>query len=120
MPLLLAWMLSQQAAPWPQDTVTDAQIVALAARYEKGKPDTYVRDFGIHHGTRVVGEYRCSDLCPRYTTRVIHYDVAPGPQCAAIGGVERVAMIPVAIAARQETYCVPAVLGTEPIDLGGS
>ena len=111
--------LTFQAAPAP-DTVTDARIAAFAA----APWDTTDRmhrpsDLGIHHGTQVIVEYRCSDVCPAYTTRIIRYAVDPGPDCARIGGIEREATIPRGIASMRTRYCVPAVLGTTPIPLGG-
>ena len=38
---------------------------------------------GLHHGVPVVVEFPCSDICPQYTTRIVHYDLAPGAACAA-------------------------------------
>ena len=42
---------------------------------------------GRHHGVPVVVEFPCSDICPQYTTQIIHYDIAPGAACEAAGGV---------------------------------
>ncbi|MFZ5749051.1 MAG: hypothetical protein ACOY45_15510 [Pseudomonadota bacterium] len=113
-----ALMIATQEMP-PADTVTDAQIAAFAAA-PWDKRDPSAKTFlGIHHGTRVVVDYRCSDLCPDYTTRIIHYAVDPGPACRAIGGAERMVTVPRGIASIGQSFCVPAVLGTEPVPLGG-
>jgi hypothetical protein len=58
----------------------------------------------------VVVDYPCADVCPDYTVRIIHYDVAPGHDCDQIGGKTVVRAVPFAIAARVEPFCVPAVL----------
>lgn len=115
---MIALLLALQAVP--ADTVTDARIAAFAAaRWDKRDRAGLIRELGIHHGTRVIVEYRCSDVCPDYTTRVIRYAIDPGLDCARIGGVEREATIPRGIASIRARYCVPAVLGTTPIPLGG-
>jgi len=114
-----AALLIAQAAPAPADTVTDAEILAFASAPWDKRDLLARRELGIHRGTRVLVEYRCSDVCPDYTTRVIRYAVAPGPECARIGGVVRDAVIPSGIASSLRSYCVPAVLGTETIPMGG-
>ncbi len=65
---------------------------------------------GRHHGVAVVADFPCGDVCPDYTTRIIHYDVAPGPACAKAGGVEEIKMIPRGIAVMRQPFCVPKVL----------
>jgi hypothetical protein len=65
---------------------------------------------GTHLDTKVVAEVRCSDVCPDYTRMVIHYDVAPGPNCRAIGGREVDVLMPFSIAVRNEKFCVPVAL----------
>jgi hypothetical protein len=95
----------------PPDTLTDAQIKAYAAKAFVKREKMFKQDvLGIHHGARVVADFPCSDVCPDYTTRVVHYDVEPGPACDAIGGVSVRRSIPVGIGAAERTYCVPKVL----------
>jgi hypothetical protein len=65
---------------------------------------------GVHAGTPVVVDFPCSDLCPAYTIRIIHYDLPAGPACAAHGGVEKLIGTPVGIARVPVPYCVPRVL----------
>jgi hypothetical protein len=61
-------------------------------------------------GVKVVADYYCSDVCPAYTVRVVHFDVQPGPACERAGGASKSYTIPFGIAARPETFCVPKVL----------
>jgi hypothetical protein len=117
---LAGLLLLPQAAPPPADTVSDAQILAFAtAPWDKHDRFNRPRELGIHNGTRVIVQYRCSDVCPRYTTRIVRYAVEPGPDCDRIGGVVREVTVPTGIASRRTPFCVPAVLGTERVPLGG-
>jgi hypothetical protein len=68
------------------------------------------RVLGVLNDTHVVVDFVCSDLCPSNTVRIVHYDLDPGARCTEVGGVEREALVPVAITARLQTFCVPAVL----------
>jgi hypothetical protein len=91
------------------DTLTDDALIAYASKpFDRAKAMTTV--LGIHHGAKVIAEFRCSDVCPDYTTRIIHYDAAPGPDCDKIGGVARAQRVPYSIASAMETFCVPAIL----------
>lgn len=99
------------AAPAPKE-ITDADIVALASKPFKPPqdkiPETYV--LGIHHGAKVIVEFRCGDICPAYTSRHIHYDAEPGAACDRIGGKVRTESYVQSIARFQKDFCVPAVL----------
>ncbi|HEX8225342.1 MAG TPA: hypothetical protein VF605_16125 [Allosphingosinicella sp.] len=64
---------------------------------------------GRHRGHAVVAIHPCGDVCPQYTRRIVHYDLAP-ERCAAAGGVVVEELVPVAIAVRRQPYCKPAVL----------
>jgi hypothetical protein len=97
------------------DTLSDAALVAYAKQpYDKALKFNHRDVLGIHHGAKVVADFPCSDICPTYTVRVIHYDVAPGPDCDRIGGRAVKRMVPVSIAVMKETFCEPAVLADEP------
>jgi hypothetical protein len=112
--LMTSLALAAAAAPATGDTVTDRQIAAFDAKrfdpYSRDLP----RELGVHHGVRVVVAYPCSDVCPRYTKRIVHYDLPPGPECAKIGGVDQDRVIPRGIGVKAVTYCVPAVLAKKP------
>jgi hypothetical protein len=65
---------------------------------------------GVHRGTLVVVDFICSDVCPDYTRRVIHYDLKPDQACTSKGGVvEQIAVIFLADNPYR-AYCVPPVL----------
>jgi hypothetical protein len=106
-----------QPAPGP---LTDRAIAAYAARpYDKARMMGRREVLGVHNGVRVIVEFPCGDICPDYTTRVIHYEVAPGPACVRARGVVRHAIIARGPAASRQPFCVPRVLGTRDIRLGG-
>jgi hypothetical protein len=67
---------------------------------------------GLHHGVAVVADFPCSDICPQYTRRIIHYDVAPGAACTAAGGVTQMRETPYSIAVIQKPFCIPKPLAT--------
>jgi len=93
-------------------TLTDADLQAYAAKpFDHAAMMFKHVALGRHHGTPVVVDFPCGDVCPNYTVRIIHYDLAPGPACAAAGGVEQAIMVPRGIAVSSETFCVPRVLG---------
>lgn len=93
------------------ERISDAQLVHLASSpFDKaakmGKRDR----LGLNHGAIVVADYPCSDLCPAYTMRVIHYDVEPGPACTQVGGVKENIWIPMGIAVGKKPFCIPAAI----------
>jgi hypothetical protein len=93
--------------------LTDADLVAYAAasydhRAMMGKHII----LGLHRGVAVVAEFPCSDVCPDYTTRIIHYDLAPGAACEAAGGVTQSRGVPMGIAVMKRDFCVPKPLAT--------
>ena len=67
-------------------------------------------EVGRYRGVPVVAEHPCSDVCPHYTVRIIHYRLPPGAACADAGGVEKEVLVPVAITVRPKTFCVPEPL----------
>lgn len=112
-------VLSGMAQPAPRP-LTDQAIAAYAARpYDKARMMGRHQMLGVHNGVRVVVDFPCGDVCPNYTTRVIHYDVAVGPACVRARGVVRHAIIARGPAASRQPFCVPRVLGTRDIRLGG-
>lgn len=97
-----------------RDSLSDADLVKYAAPF-RGSQDwaSFPKDgtvIGTHKGTKVVATVRCSDVCAQYTRLVIHYDAKPGAECSAAGGSEVQVPMPIAIAVRNETFCVPKAL----------
>jgi hypothetical protein len=111
-------LLGGMAQPAPR-AIGDRAIAAYAARpYDKARMMGRREILGIHNGVRVVVDFPCGDICPDYTTRIIHYDVAVGPACARARGVVRHAIVAQGPAASRRPFCVPRVLGTRDIRLG--
>jgi len=108
--LLAALLLPSAAAA--ETNLTDADLLNFAQAFHglhwPARPAGGV--VGRHHGADVVVEERCSDICPNYLVYIIHYAVAPGPACDAIGGGNGSAIVPSGIAAVPATFCVPDVL----------
>ena len=74
--LALGACASRAATPGPLD---DAALLAYAKQpWDKATLMHTTVELGRHHGQRVVAEYPCGDVCPQYTARVIHYELAPG------------------------------------------
>ena len=97
------------------DTLTDQALLDYAAKpFDKAAMAFQHVTVGTHHGAHVVADFPCSDLCPAYTTRIIHYDVAPGAACKAIDGTDQLLTVPRGIAVTEELFCVPTVLAHTP------
>lgn len=62
-------------------------------------------ELGIHRGIPVVADFPCGDICPNYTVRIIHYDIAPGPECLTRGGILRSIKVIKGIAQRDTPFC---------------
>jgi hypothetical protein len=110
--LALAACVSPSAAPAdPARELTDADLTAYAAApFDHAAMMFKHVVIGLNHGVPVVADFPCSDVCPDYTTRIIHYDLDPGPKCVAASGAVVTRMVPVSIAVMQKQFCVPKVL----------
>jgi hypothetical protein len=92
-------------------TLDAAALQAWAARtWDKAALMNTTVEVGSYRGVPVVAEYPCSDVCPQYTVRIIHYRVPPDVSCASAGGVEKQVLVPIAIAVRSKTFCIPQPL----------
>ncbi|MFC5524590.1 hypothetical protein ACFPPA_02420 [Rhodanobacter ginsengisoli] len=92
------------------------QMDAAALRAYASKPwdkaalmNTTV-ELGRYRNVPVVAEFPCSDVCPQYTVRIIHYRLPADTRCASVGGVEKDVLVPIAITVRQKTFCIPQPL----------
>ncbi len=102
-----------QAAP-ALPKLSDADVLAIArSGYDKVHKMGHRDVLGIHDGITLVADYPCSDNCPIYTTRVIHYALPPDESCTRGGGVIRQRLVPVSIAMVNEPFCVPAVIADD-------
>ncbi len=93
-----------------------AQMDAAALQGYAGKPwnkaalmNTTV-ELGRYRNVPVVAEFPCSDVCPQYTVRIIHYRLPSDVSCASVGGVEKKVLVPVAITVLPKTFCIPEPL----------
>jgi hypothetical protein len=109
--MLLPILALLVAAATPADTLSDDALLAYAQKpYSKIEKMGHHDVLGVHHGAEVVVDFPCSDVCPNYTVRIIHYATAPGPDCDKIGGVTQMRTVPFSIAVVQRPFCVPTVL----------
>jgi hypothetical protein len=98
--------------PAPQKQITDSELLAyfhspFDRRAKMGRREV----LGRHRNALVVADFPCSDLCPDYTKRIIHYDVPADPvACARVGGVIRQEAVPSGIAVTQKPFCLPKIL----------
>jgi hypothetical protein len=91
--------------------LTDQDILTIATRaYDKNKITKSRLILGRHNNSIVIADYICSDICPDYTVRVIHYDLRNEQKCSDVGGVEKQMLIPVSIASTYKTFCFPKPL----------
>jgi hypothetical protein len=89
----------------------DAALAAYAAQpFDKRAMMGQTVELGRNHGLPVVAEFPCSDVCPQYTVRIIHYRLPPGADCADAGGIQKSVLVPVAIAVLPRDFCVPRAL----------
>jgi hypothetical protein len=94
-----------------QGAMSEASLLEYASTpYKKGAHGADHQVLGELNDVDVVVDFICSDVCPDYTVRIIHFDVEPGPKCDEIGGVEQSVVVPVAIAAMPKLFCFPKVL----------
>ena len=113
LPLLIAQLVAAS-------NLTDEALNAKASAIIHAKDDSVPIDpvIGTHHGVKVILTSRCSDICPAYTVRIVHYDFEPGPACQAAGGIVEAIIVPAGIAAMRQNFCVPKVLSDSQTYVG--
>ncbi len=90
--------------------LNDREILSFAkSSYEQSKKMHTQEILGYQNGTKVIVEYPCSDLCPEYTKRIIHYAVDV-ENCAEADGIVKEISIPMGIAFGPKEFCIPKVL----------
>lgn len=88
--------------------ISDNDLRALAARpYNKEKMVDRRVLLGTQNGVKVIADFPCSDICPDYTTRIIHLDVDPGPNCTAADGTEEDETFALGDSNTIAPFCVP-------------
>jgi hypothetical protein len=94
----------------PDRVLTDSDLVNLATQpYDKSRMMNKSILVGTHHGTPVRVDYFCGDICPDYTTKLVHYDVAPAACPQKDGEVVNVG-VPGAASVMLRPFCFPRVL----------
>jgi len=98
------------AQPDASDILSDKVLLQYASQsYDRSKLVGQHVVLGQNHGVSVIADFPCSDLCPNYTVRIIHYDI-PLSKCSEVGGVEKSILVPFSIAAMRKSFCFPKVL----------
>jgi hypothetical protein len=111
-PLALACSAPPTALPQTDGAgnISDAELIQYAsAKYDKSGNMGRRVALGKNRGIPVIVDFPCSDLCPNYTVRIIHYDV-PVASCSAAGGALHDVSVPMGIAMTVKTFCFPKVL----------
>lgn len=91
--------------------LTDRDVLNYASSgYDKSLYDQSPEILGSLRGFDVVVEYKCSDICPDYTVRVIRFELPDGKTCDEAGGRYKYFDLPPFSAQPKGGYCIPAVL----------
>jgi len=107
----LLMLASTSAFAGKPDVLDAAALQAYAGKpWDKAALMHSTIELGRYGGAPVVAEFPCSDVCPQYTVRIIHYRLPEDASCASVGGVEKSVLVPIAIAVMQKTFCVPEPL----------
>jgi len=90
--------------------LSDRKILSFAkSSYDQSEKMHTEEILGYQNGTKVIVEYPCSDLCPAYTKRIIHYDVDV-ENCAEADGSVKEISVPIGIAFGLKEFCIPKAL----------
>lgn len=109
--LLLVALTACASQASSSGALDDAALRTYAASdFDKAALMHTTVELGRHHGQPVVAEFPCSDVCPQYTIRIIHYQLADGVSCDSVGGVTKDILVPVAITVRKKSFCVPKAI----------
>lgn len=108
----LALLLAGEVAGFdPARVLTPDDLLAYAATpYDRAHAPLGRHALGLLNDRPVVVDFRCSDVCPTYTVRIIHLPGLDGAACATAGGVLRQVSVPSGLSARLESFCVPKIL----------
>lgn len=96
----------------PPKRISDSELLAYAhSSFDKYAKINAREILGLHQNVPVVVDFACSDVCPEYLTRIIHYDVpADQETCDRVGGVIRKEWVPVLMASLPLPFCEPKIL----------
>ena len=92
------------------DVLSDGELLSRAAAVFAVKEAPVDRILGLHKGLPIIVDVRCSDVCPNYTVRIIHYAGAAEAACAQVRGDLVSVDVPRSITVGPEKFCVPHAL----------
>lgn len=108
--LALSSSIHAGGIPQPILPISDRQLLRLAtSHYDKSAVSNTRQVLGTYHGITLLADYPCSDVCPDYTVRIIHYAVSLG-ECRTAGGIVKNISVPYSIAMRIQAFCIPRIL----------
>lgn len=90
--------------------ITNEEVLSYASsEYDKKEMSHKSIVLGIHNSLKLLATFRCSDLCPEYTARILHYDVEL-ESCISKGGAIRAITIPMGWGRGPKEHCIPKIL----------
>lgn len=92
--------------------LTEVQLLEYASAPFEKELDQRPVQLGSLDGAPVVVEYVCSDVCPNYTVRIIHFSLPQNVSCASVDGVMKSMDVPVGIGSEPQEFCFPKVLAS--------
>jgi len=108
--ITLALILIFAHAIEAEELLTSNKILKFAMNpYAKGAKMNTTETLGMHNKNKVQVIYPCGDICPDYTTRIIHYKIAIN-NCKSIGGIIKKKRVVRGRASNIESFCVPAII----------
>lgn len=113
---ILVMALAAAAAPGAPAShhvrrIGDAELLRYAeTKFDPRKMMFRQEIVGLYHGTLVVADFPCGDVCPQYTRRIIHFAVDPSACGRVPGGAIVQETVPLGIAVRRKPYCEPRIL----------
>jgi hypothetical protein len=109
--IVVVLLLALGACSQPELAADDRRLLDYASRsYDKREMMNTKVSLGVHNGAPVIAEFPCSDICPDYTVRIIHYSLAEGQSCSQVSGVEKSVLVPAGVGRTERSYCFPAIL----------
>jgi hypothetical protein len=94
----------------PDRVLSDDDLRAMAAAsFDPGRMMNRSFSVGRHHGIPVRVDFPCGDVCPDYTTKVVHYDMDPAMCPPGEGEILSVG-VPSAASVMLREFCFPRIL----------
>ena len=92
-------------------SLTDEQLLEYASEpFDKNLWMQPPIKLGSHNGADVIAEHLCSDVCPNYTIRIMHYSLPQNGSCESVYGIRKEMDVPEGIGSMQREFCFPSIL----------